>query len=571
MIYISAAALLTLLAACNNDDMENTSYQSDPLAVRINATAGKNVITRSNPTNDDATQTEFNEEDRISISAEGQSAVTYKKTATGWEAVGGYLKWTKTPLNFQAYYPIVDNASMTTFTVPTQQNEEGVIENADYMTFDGPLTKPATADGTVTLTLERKMARVVISSIQFNDQFNTADYSVTGITVHSNTSGYEDGAPKTGNIDVEAYKADGKFYALLSPATQDDAEKFLTVTVKANDADENASGTELVVKGIPELEAGNSYSYTLVVGKNEIYVSSVTVKDWNTGAIIGEEENETDEQPTVNATTHTIKTTAEGQIADEANSGWMAEAIGTGTSLTVTGPMNEADLTAIATYLKSLSGTTIDLDLSDAGLTSIPGSAFCVSIYPEEKGTESLGSVSLPRTLTSIGDFAFWCCPSIEITNWNELTSLKTIGTRAFQGSSLNGNITVPEGVETIGEYAFYKTSIESITLPSTLHSIAGNLFCNCSSLAEIVCKGDIETVGNGAFGYCGALVEIDLSACTDVPSCGIAGPDYIFNNLGLAGDTNPGGITLWVNADLVDTFKAASPWNKCKVTAATE
>jgi len=37
------------------------------------------------------------------------------------------------------------------------------------------------------------------------------------------------------------------------------------------------------VKGIPELEAGNSYTFNLVVGKNRIEVQSVTVQDWTTG------------------------------------------------------------------------------------------------------------------------------------------------------------------------------------------------------------------------------------------------------------------------------------------------
>jgi hypothetical protein len=36
------------------------------------------------------------------------------------------------------------------------------------------------------------------------------------------------------------------------------------------------------VKGIPELEAGNSYTFNLTVGKNTIQVQSVTVQDWTT-------------------------------------------------------------------------------------------------------------------------------------------------------------------------------------------------------------------------------------------------------------------------------------------------
>ena len=37
------------------------------------------------------------------------------------------------------------------------------------------------------------------------------------------------------------------------------------------------------MKGIPEMQAGNSYTFNLVVGKNKIEVASVTVTDWTTG------------------------------------------------------------------------------------------------------------------------------------------------------------------------------------------------------------------------------------------------------------------------------------------------
>ena len=173
MKYVGVAALLALLAACSNDDLENISYPNDPLAVRVNATA--------------------------------QDAVIYTKKSTGWGPESGYLKWTSSSLTFNAYYPVGENnASMTTFDVPASQNTLEAIENADYMTYSDAQTKPASADGSITLNLTRKMARVVIGDINFLDQYETG-YSVTAISVHGNTSGYENGTPKTGGIAVNAY------------------------------------------------------------------------------------------------------------------------------------------------------------------------------------------------------------------------------------------------------------------------------------------------------------------------------------------------------------------------------
>ena len=52
--------------------------------------------------------------------------------------------------------------------------------------------------------------------------------------------------------------------------------------IKLTDGEYNT----LLVKGIPELEAGNSYTFNLVVGKNRILVQSVTVQDWATGTTL---------------------------------------------------------------------------------------------------------------------------------------------------------------------------------------------------------------------------------------------------------------------------------------------
>lgn len=284
--YIAAASLLALMSACSSEDLLDQSYQQDPLAVHIIATAGKNVIARSNPT-DDTKQTAFNDGDRISVAAEGQNAVVYTKSGDSWNPESGYLKWTKTQLSFEAYYPVgVNNASMTSFTVPADQSTLDKIKEADYMTFSDSKDKPSSADGTINIEMNRKMARVVIDKIEFNDQYETG-YSVTSIKVHGNTSGYLNDDLNDGSISVESYKTtDSKFYALLSPTTEAVGTEFLTITVKANDAEESDPGTLLTVKGIPELKSGYSYSYTLTVGKNKAEISSVTVKDWNDGGSV---------------------------------------------------------------------------------------------------------------------------------------------------------------------------------------------------------------------------------------------------------------------------------------------
>lgn len=491
MKYVGVAALLALLAACSNDDLENISYPNDPLAVRVNATAGKNVITRSFPT-DDTQQTAFKDGDRISVGTEDQDAVIYTKKSTGWGPESGYLKWTSSSLTFNAYYPVGENnASMTTFDVPASQNTLEAIENADYMTYSDAQTKPASADGSITLNLTRKMARVVIGDINFLDQYETG-YSVTAVSVHGNTSGYENGTPKTGGIAVNAYKDDnGKFYALLSPTTLNESETFLSVTVKADDSDDTK---ELLVKGIPALSASNSYTYALTVGKNMITISSVTVENWDDGGSViadnGEGEAEEQNNPKVDNINHSITTYKEGQIAE--NTQLIADAIGTDGSLAISGPMNENDIAALKKYMTDNTNATLSLDLTDAILASIPDLAFS-----QIKG---LVSIKLPEGLTKIG------------TSFN--------GSVFYECTGLE-SVTFPSTLEEMVFSSFWGcTSLETIDLSKTkVASIEAALFRNCSSLTSVSFGPETSVFNNTVFVGCSSLTTIDLSLCEAVPA----------------------------------------------------
>lgn len=491
MKYVGVAALLALLAACSNDDLENISYPNDPLAVRVNATAGKNVITRSFPT-DDTQQTAFKDGDQISVGTEDQDAVIYTKKSTGWGPESGYLKWTSSSLTFNAYYPVGENnASMTTFDVPASQNTLEAIGNADYMTYSDAQTKPASADGSITLNLTRKMARVVIGDINFLDQYETG-YSVTAISVHGNTSGYENGTPKTGGIAVNAYKDDnGKFYALLSPTTLNESETFLSVTVKADDSDDTK---ELLVKGIPALSASNSYTYALTVGKNMITISSVTVENWDDGGSViadnGEGEAEEQNNPKVDNINHSITTYKEGQIAE--NTQLIADAIGTDGSLAISGPMNENDIAALKKYMTDNTNATLSLDLTDAILASIPDKAF----YQ----ITGLVSIKLPEGLTKIGTI-FYGSVFYECTGLESVTFPSTLEEMAF--SSFCGC-----------------TSLKTIDLSKTkVASIEGSLFRDCSSLTSVSFGSKTSIFCNKVFVGCSSLTTIDLSLCEAVPT----------------------------------------------------
>ena len=252
-----------LFAGCSSEDDILSSFHNDPDAVHITAEVGKasaDGFTRSNPLGDADAQKTFNPNDEISVKADGQEAVTYKFNGSEWIPQDSkFLKWESDEMNFTAYYPASFDGNITQ---PTEYTSEKSLADADFMSYTG---KQSNKNGnTLTLTMQRQMARVVVEIVKFNDQY------ASGTTVNSVTI----------NGSVKAYKheTDGKFYALMVPCAADNKAKFLSLEV--------GEGNTETLTGIPALEAGKSYTYQLVVGKNKVVVSGITVANWTSGEII---------------------------------------------------------------------------------------------------------------------------------------------------------------------------------------------------------------------------------------------------------------------------------------------
>ena len=260
-----AAAILALTACSESEDLL-AAYHSDSKAVHITAQVGKasaDGFTRSNPLGTAEEQAKFNENDEISVKADGQDAVTYKLKGSEWQPQGGkFLKWEKETMNFTAYYPATFNGNLTQ---PTEYTSPESLAAADFMSFTGNVTN--SGNNSLTLTMERKMARVVVEIAGFNDQYTT-DATVKSVTINGN---------------IKAYKhSDNKFYALINPNSIPGATApFLTLEVE-----DGTSKTTETLTTTPTFAAGNSYTYQLKVGKNKISVLGITVADWeNTGII----------------------------------------------------------------------------------------------------------------------------------------------------------------------------------------------------------------------------------------------------------------------------------------------
>ena len=104
----------------------------------------------------------------------------------------------------------------------------------------------------------------------------------------------------------------------------------------------------------------------------------------------------------------------------------------------------------------------------------------------------SLKEIILPQSLKTISDFAFISCE--RLSSINLPSKLETIGSFAFAGSfysSLIMNnagvpIVLPEGLQFIGDYAFFNSGIQSINIPKSVVYLGINPFAECDDLVEI-------------------------------------------------------------------------------------
>ena len=142
--------------------------------------------------------------------------------------------------------------------------------------------------------------------------------------------------------------------------------------------------------------------------------------------------------------------------------------------LKVKGKMNDADWADIKN-MQNLKA----LDLSEAVTGAVPDYAF--------DGLTTLGSVILPETATSIGQYA-------------------------FRGTNLK-RISIPASVTEIKQYAFHSTPVMYVTFAegSQLKAIRRHAFSSCTLLQEIDLPEQLEIIEWAAFEGCNLMKSVTM------------------------------------------------------------
>lgn len=132
-------------------------------------------------------------------------------------------------------------------------------------------------------------------------------------------------------------------------------------------------------------------------------------------------------------------------------------------------------------------------------IVEIPGGVFDNKSY---SGNLSLGTVVLPEGVTKIGASAFafcWGMTAISIPS-----TVTYIGDTAFWGSKIQ-EIDMPAGLTYLGKRAFCMTWLRDIEWPATITEVPDELFVS-SRIYSITLPEGVTKIGRGAFSWCSTL-----------------------------------------------------------------
>jgi len=157
------------------------------------------------------------------------------------------------------------------------------------------------------------------------------------------------------------------------------------------------------------------------------------------------------------------------------------------------------------------------LDLSDSTITTIPDSAF--------SGCGQLLEIILPDSVISIGQQAFYDCWNL--TNMTIPKNVTSIGNLAFLSCTSFSTINVATGNSAYIEqdgilYNKNKTrlisypadkSATSLTIPSSVTSIADRAFSSCKNLTSITIPSSVTSIGVCPIYNCANLTVINVDS----------------------------------------------------------
>ena len=122
----------------------------------------------------------------------------------------------------------------------------------------------------------------------------------------------------------------------------------------------------------------------------------------------------------------------------------------------------------------------------------------------------NIHSVTIPQSVTSIGDYAFSHCEKMDSLTINDATT--SIGSWAFDECYKLTTLSLGKNITTIGDYAFLDChTLDNVTIPPSVTSIGKSAFYRCYALTTLSLGENIEKIGSYAFAECRHLTNVTI------------------------------------------------------------
>ncbi len=169
----------------------------------------------------------------------------------------------------------------------------------------------------------------------------------------------------------------------------------------------------------------------------------------------------------------------------------------------------ECDLVSSGTQVKitAYSGTETNV-MVPSTIDGLPVVYIGDSVFYNGSGSSTIESVTIPEGVVSIGNYAFHLCTSLSSVSIP--SSVTSIGKGAFTTCTSLTSVTLPSGITQIQNLMFEKcASLTSINIPSGVTTIGEDAFLD-SGLTSVSIPGSVTTIGKGAFSGC-SLTSVSI------------------------------------------------------------
>lgn len=136
----------------------------------------------------------------------------------------------------------------------------------------------------------------------------------------------------------------------------------------------------------------------------------------------------------------------------------------------------------------------------------------------------ALMSVTIPPTITTVSDSAFYKCNTLaevhiaSLESWCNISFARSIDNpiyyahRLFLNDQEITDLVIPEGVTEIKDYAFmFCKSLTSVIIPDCVTSIGNSAFSLCTAMTSVTIGESVKSIGNAAFQDCKGLVTVKV------------------------------------------------------------